>query len=471
MLQLTCNNDHDTLKAVLDYGEKEFGPVWETEPPEEEADQTKRSEVKEEAKKQNKEQGIEEETKSSKEEADQTTKSEEKASEAKEKAREEKENHEKKLKEGRKQNPIMISSQNNYDMCTQALYSAGYRIPQKKGKIDGKDGGDQKLEGYEERSRQQIVMELPNQDDAVEKLLLYKAYSNPRYLSMALENDQTIEDLSKGLTDDKRTEEPKKEKDKKTILGDLQRIDPLRRAFDLAEEAEQRSNNVQGFSELKNSYKEIQEELEGFTQSILTQCSNMTEVRSILEHNPEDWDDDDDDSEEQNWQVAVWEGRKEFVAHPFFQQYIKKRMDVSSKVLGKRMSDKISMCIKSDILLNLICIPLLLFVFCLFPFVVVADFFREADILFVSDKVWQERQTDEKKKEKLPFRFFRRAIHTKTLSMMVAHLLHALYIVLLGYIVIARKYNKVEPQLYTFALIHEYSIILRKAFFLLSGLF
>ena len=138
MLQLTCNNDHDTLKAVLDYGEKEFGPVWETEPPEEEADQTKRSEVKEEAKKQNKEQGIEEETKSSKEEADQTTKSEEKASEAKEKAREEKENHEKKLKEGRKQNPIMISSQNNYDMCTQALYSAGYRIPQNKLKRKGK---------------------------------------------------------------------------------------------------------------------------------------------------------------------------------------------------------------------------------------------------------------------------------------------------------------------------------------------
>ena len=391
MLQLTCNNDHDTLKAVLDYGEKEFGPVWETEPPEEEADQTKRSEVKEEAKKQNKEQGIEEETKLSKEEADQTTQSEvkEKASEAKDKAREEKENHEKKLKEGRKQNPIMISSQNNYDMCTQALYSAGYRIPQNKGKIDGKEGGDEKLEGYEERSRQQIVMELPNQDDAVEKLLLYKAYSNPRYLSMALENDQTIEDLSKGLTDDKRTEEPKKENDKATtILRDLQRIDPLRRAFDLAEEAEQRSNNVQGFSELKNSYKEIQEELEGFTQSILTQCSNMAEVRSILEHNPEDWDDDDDDSEEQNWQVAVWEGRKEFVAHPFFQQYIKKRMDVASKVLGKRMR-----WIKSDILLNLICIPLLLFVFCLFPFVVVADFFREADILFVSDKVWQERRS------------------------------------------------------------------------------
>merc|ERR1719180_772900 len=236
------------------------------------------------------------------------------------------------LKEGRKKNPITISSQNNYDICTQLLFSAGYRIPQNKmeRKSDPDEKGDEELEGYQGRSRQLIVRALPIQDDAVEKLLLYKAYSNPQYLSMSLSNDKRIQDLSKV---------PTTENDKKTILRDLQRIDPLRRAFDLAEGAEQLSNNIQGFSELKKSYKEIQDELEGFTQSILTQCSNMEEVRSILEHNPDDWDDDDDDSEEQNCQVAVWEGRKEFVAHPFFQQYIKKRMDVSSKIFGKSMSE------------------------------------------------------------------------------------------------------------------------------------
>ena len=356
------------------------------------------------------------------------------------------------LKEGRKKNPITISSQNNYDICTQLLFSAGYRIPQNKMERKSEKGdakGDEELEGYQERSRQLIVKALPIQDDAVEKLLLYKAYSNPQYLSMALSNDKRIQDLSKVPTD---------ENDKKTILRDLQRIDPLRRAFDLAEGAEQLSNNIQGFSELKKSYKEIQDELEGFTQSILTQCSNMEEVRSILEHNPDDWDDDDDDSEEQNWQVAVWEGRKEFVAHPFFQQYIKKRMDVSSKIFGKNMSEKISMWIKSDSLLNLICMPLSLLLFCLFPFVVFADFFREADILFVSDKVWQERQTDPKKKENAFFGFFRRAIHSKTMSMTVAHVLHFLYLILLGYIVIARKYDEVEPQLYILLSTHEDTI-------------
>ena len=375
-----------------------------------------------------------------------------------------KENHQKMVREGRKKNPIMISSQNNYDICTQLLYSAGYRIPQnkmeRKNDPDEKKG-DEEMEGYQERSRQLIVRALPIQDDAVEKLLLYKAYSNPQYLSMALSNDKSIQKLSMAPKTDSqienRTEEEIKENDKK-ILRDLQRIDPLRRAFDLAEGAEQLSNNIQGFSELKNSYKEIQDELEGFTQCILTQCSNMEEVRLILEHNPDDWDDDDDDSEEQNWQVAVWEGRKEFVAHPFFQQYIKKRMDVSSKIFGKSMSEKISMRIKSDSLLNLICLPLSLLLFCLFPFVVLADFFREADILFVSDKVWQERQSNKKNKENAFFGFFRRAIHSKTMSMTVAHVLHFLYLVLLGYIVLARKYDKVEPQLYIFLSTHESTI-------------
>ena len=474
MLQLTCNNDHDTLKAVLEYGKEKFEPLWETEPPKEEEDETSREK-----------QGCVgccTTTKSEGIEMDPVQ--EENKKKKKEDHRKKKELHQKMVKEGRKQNPIMISSQNNYDICTQLLFSAGYRIPQNKLERErdmGETEEDKILEGFKEKSRQKIVMALPNQDDAVEKLLLYKAYSNPQYLSMALSNDKSIEDLSMAQTNDSRDQEEKNEKDKK-ILRDLQRIDPLRRAFDLAEEAEKLSNNIQGFSELKSSYKEIQEELEGFTQSILTQCSNMDEVRSILEHNPEDWDDDDDDSEEQNWQVAVWEGRKEFVAHPFFQQYIKKRMDVCSKILGKKLSDKISVCIKSDILLNLICMPLALLVFCLFPFIVLADFFREADILFVSPTVWQKREEDkirekpqqergkiEKIEEKLPFRFFRRAMHTKTLSMMVAHVLHALYIVLLGYIVVAPKYNKVEPQLYTFCLTQEYNIYLEYDNFLLGG--
>merc|ERR1719348_2015000 len=105
----------------------------------------------------------------------------------------------------------MISSQNNYDICTQLLYSAGYRIPQNKLGRESKEDekGDEEETGFKEKSRQKIVMALPNQDDAVEKLLLYKAYSNPQYLSMALSNDKSIEDLSMAQTNDSRDQEEK----------------------------------------------------------------------------------------------------------------------------------------------------------------------------------------------------------------------------------------------------------------------
>ena len=393
MLQLTCNNDHNTLKAVLEYGEEidGLGPIWE---PSKSTDRAKKYDIENAAKK-------------------------------------EKETIKNEIKQLRKKNPIMISSQNGYDICTELLYKFGYRIPQHKPEDTGV------MEGEQEKSRQEIVMKPPCHEDAVEKLLLYKAYCDSQHLSLALteyshEETNNIEDLF---------EEADSKEKLKTILKDLQQVDPLRRGFDLAEEAEQLFSHVQGFSELKNSYKEIQIELEGFTQGVLTQCSNEDEVRSILEHNPEDWDDNDDDSEEQNWQVAVWEGRKEFVAHPYFQQYVKKRMDVSSKILGKDMSRRVNKWISSDNIVNLLCTPLSVVIFCFYPLVVVADFFRNADILFVSPKVWQERAKKKKAEEIEPcvFRFFRRAIHTKTLSMTVAHALHFIYIALLCYIVLAEK--------------------------------
>ena len=61
---------------------------------------------------------------------------------------------------------------------------AEYRIPQNnlERKSEKYKKGDEKMEGYKETSCQQIIMELPNQDDTAEKLLLYKAYSNPQYL-------------------------------------------------------------------------------------------------------------------------------------------------------------------------------------------------------------------------------------------------------------------------------------------------
>ena len=91
-------------------------------------------------------------------------------------------------------------------------------------------------------------------------------------------------------------------------------------------QAEIFTSSIYGMSELKDDYKEIKEVLETYTASLLTQCAGNDEVKVILEHNPKDEDADEDDDKEQNWQKALIEGRKDFVAHPFYQQYFFRRM-------------------------------------------------------------------------------------------------------------------------------------------------
>ena len=87
---------------------------------------------------------------------------------------------------------------------------------------------------------------------------------------------------------------------------------------------------------LKTNYKEIQEGLEIFSASLLTSSCSTEEVKAILEHNPNDEDEDVDDDEEQNWQKALLEGRKAFVAHPYYQQYFFQR--IFGKTKAGRMS-------------------------------------------------------------------------------------------------------------------------------------
>ena len=238
-----------------------------------------------------------------------------------------------------KRNPIMISSQQGFTTCTTLLYKYGYRIPQiprelndeklkslrdrtrsqRRKPTSQKDKTDNKpkerkesTEGDREefRFRERIVTTPSSKEDQVKKLMLFKAYADPHYLSLAFTNHELLSH---------------NDNLKKDEITELQQLDPLRRAFDLAEKAEIFTSSIHGMSELKNDYKEIKEELESYTASLLTQCSSMEEVKQILEHNPMDEDEDEDDDEEQNWQKALLEGRKDFVGHPFYQQYFFQR--------------------------------------------------------------------------------------------------------------------------------------------------
>ena len=214
----------------------------------------------------------------------------------------------------------------------------------------------------------------------VDKFLAFKAYTRPHYLSLAFTEDTRI---------DQRVI---REKD----INDLEKLDPLRRAFDLAERAESFKSDFKGISELKNNYADIQNDLELFTRGILTQCSDMVEVKKILKHKPRGNEGQDMDD---NFMKALWEGRKDFVSHPFYQQYLWKQMTGS----GKKGSEYRF----SEPLWNIVYIPYALLLFCCYPFVVFADFFRNADILFVPVD-----GNDIGEKDSLVFGFFQGAIHT-----------------------------------------------------------
>ena len=312
VVHLTCNNDHETLESVLDWGRQQeektterthYGIEWKE--PEESPEDGNQDEEK----------GLPAEANNP-----QSTKNE-------------------------KRNPIMIASQQGFTVCTTLLFRYGYRIPQmtpsqltekqrvklhartrsdslnekklkklqddkdeKRGSVPAK----KRTEGDEEEFRFNKVVANPDlKQDQVKRLMLFKAYADPHYLSLALTEQQRLNDPDEMNEDG---------------IWALQQLDPLRRAFDLAEKAEIFTSSIHGMSELKGDYKEIKHELETYTASLLTQCSDIDEVKMILEHNPKDEDEDEDDDEEQNWQKALLEGRKDFVGHPFYQQYFFRRL-------------------------------------------------------------------------------------------------------------------------------------------------
>ena len=136
-------------------------------------------------------------------------------------------------------------------------------------------------------------------------MLEFKAYSDPKYFSLPFLQDERLDQELNKHSDD--------------IVRDLEKLDPLRMAFDLAAEADNFATSSRGVVEMKKGCQRIKDTLEKFTHDLLFHCTDEDEAETILEHNPEDNDDDDLDPEEKNWQKALWESRKSFVCHPYYQ--------------------------------------------------------------------------------------------------------------------------------------------------------
>ena len=302
------------------------------------------------------------------------------------------------------ENPILWSAQQGYTACTKLLHQHGFRIPQVRGEAI--------FEGERETVRQKEVMKAPGDDDHVAKFLTFDAYASPHYLALGFTEDPRIDDPRIGAED----------------LKDLDRLDPLRRAFKLAEKAEEFEKDRPGASELAKNFAAIEKNLDKFSRGILNQCSDMDEVKTILSHKP--YGKDQGKSLEANaFTTSLMEGRKEFVSHPFYQQYLWKLMigDSTSKNM-QTARNRLPKVVRP--FWPLLYGPYVLLLFVFYPFIIFFDFFRNADILFVSRKELKKKNRDDNHENWL-FSHFRGRIHTPIHRMYVYGVIQIVYLALL----------------------------------------
>lgn len=353
VLQLTCNNDPETLEKVLSWGAEEgrIAIRWDQVEDENGSRPDKRSVKK---------------------------------------------------KVINEENPILWSAQQGYTQCTKLLHQHGFRIPQIR--------GGAVLEGEKEAVRQKEVMKDPGDDDHVAKYLTFDAYASPHYLSL-------------GFTEDPRIDNPDIRPED---LQDLDRLDPLRRAFQLAEKAEEFQSDS---SELAKNFAGIKNSLEQFTRGVLTQCSDMDEISTILSHKPDATDEDDKPLQQNAFITSLMEGREEFVSHPFFQQYLLKKM-IGDSTSKKSKSARAMLPKVLQPLWYLVYWPYVLLISFFYPIIIFLDLFRNADILFVSRNDLKKKRGNDYQ-ENWIFSHFRSRMHTPFFRIIVYAAIQLLYLALL----------------------------------------
>eukprot|EP00092_Neocalanus_flemingeri_P076011 GFUD01094242.1.p1 GENE.GFUD01094242.1~~GFUD01094242.1.p1 ORF type:complete len:767 (-),score=165.01 GFUD01094242.1:60-2360(-) len=329
-------------------------------------------------------------------------------------------------------NPILVACQQDYRRCMGYLYQHGYRMKEVKDKVD-----------YEE-------------DDQVKQFLRFQSASNIHYLSLEFTEHQVLQN------EDKATELGPDE------IKHLEKIDPIRKVFEIMEHADHNMEDFQGSSELKDNYNFIKKKLEAFIGGILTQCRGMHEVKTILDHNPDDDDDDELDDAYTNWQEALFTGHKDIVSHPNFQQYLWRKMagdgSINTEIPFKFLKDipNLGSTTKSRmkrVLWNIKNFPLtiLTFLFC-YPFVVLTDFLRKGDILFVNPKTLEARrlkeikndmenqQTENESSPQGCFDYFRKRMHIPLFRMIPYLFTKVTYLILLFVSIWHKGHSMLEPN-------------------------
>ena len=262
----------------------------------------------------------------------------------------------------RHRDPLLVASTQGFYHCVQILYKSGYTF-----KMYEEDSqnieqltkmnhtmasatkyylyekmylGEKTYQNLKSFVRKRIVSNRIADDfDPVERFIRFRAYASPTYLSVAFRESK---------------------------FEELKIKDPMRKAIACSTYA-----NYLGeyYPQQQEEYQAVGQVCEEYIEDLLDQCQNMDEVKVLLNYSN---CSSMDQCENQNWCIALWEKQKELVGHHFFQKFLWDKMTG-----GDLDWHKYFFHWKFIILFfSLVC---LLFS----PLVIIADFFRKADILFV----------------------------------------------------------------------------------------
>ena len=93
-------------------------------------------------------------------------------------------------------------------------------------------------------------------------------------------------------------------------------FDPLKKCFEYARMARSYASKIQDFTK---EYMDISQKCEDFAKSLLDRCTTKHEVQTLLQTKSYPGHTD------ANFNIAILDGHKEFVAHEKFQQLLHKK--------------------------------------------------------------------------------------------------------------------------------------------------
>ena len=259
----------------------------------------------------------------------------------------------------RHKNPLLVACTQGYSQCVRILYKYGYDINVYKEdskyieqlmQMDHASAsastyylyekmwfGEKSYQNLKSIARKKVVSN--DEYDAVERYIRFRAYASPTYISVAFSESRQ---------------------------EDLATMDPMRKAIACSTYA---TYLGEYYMQQQAEYQAVGRVCEQYAEDILDQCQNMEEVKVLLNNNS---CGGSQHCKNQNWCIALWEKNKALVGHHYFQKFLWDKMTGGDLDWNKYFFRW-----------KIIILFFSLFCFVFSPIVIMMDFCRKADILFV----------------------------------------------------------------------------------------